>query len=177
MRLLSADVASAGARDFGLLLSHIARQLGCAALFILIVQMHSLAASAETAPSGVPSAEAACVQDAGNPKATPSSMYAHCAAAVALFRGMTRSASAGDRDLISTNIALFEFYQAHAADQMPGNAHGDALRADTHQTLTALSLHSRDSATRTHAKFTLACFFGGDANACKRAFSASPNGY
>ncbi|MGH7706915.1 MAG: hypothetical protein ACREQ5_05545 [Candidatus Dormibacteria bacterium] len=146
-------------------------------LLILIAQVATLTASADTPASGVPPAEAACVQDAGNPNVHPSTMYAHCAAAVEFFRGMTKSASASDRDLIATNIALFEFYQAHAADQIPGNAYGDTLRGEAHKTWTSLSLHSSDPATRNHAKLTLACFFGGDANACKRAFSASPNGF
>jgi len=135
------------------------------------------AIASDAAHAGVPRAEAACVQGSGDPKAPPKSVYADCAAAVDLFRSMNKTASKNDQDLIAMNIGLFEIYQAHAADGIPGNGRGDPLRADAKRIWKSLAESSADTRVRQHANVSLQCFFDNNAAACQKAFSASPTSY
>lgn len=133
--------------------------------------------ASETTPAGIPRAEAACVQDSGDPKTPPKTVYADCGAAVNLFRSMTKTASKADADVIATDIALFEIYQAHAADAIPGNSRGDALRSDAKRIWLLLAERSTDKGVRDHARASLQCFFENNGASCQKAFSASPSSF
>jgi hypothetical protein len=90
---------------------------------------------------------------------------------------MYSQASPADQGLISTNVALFEFYEAHALDGLKGPGSGDGLRMNAKTLFSSVSQHDPDVKVRNHAKDALKCFYDGDQKACDRAFSASSTSY
>jgi len=140
-----------------------------------VALVEQMPASADN--SDVPAAETRCVQGSDDPHASPAKVYKDCQAAAKLFRSMFSQASPADQGLITTNLALFEFYEAHALDGLKGPGSGDELRANAKTLFSTVSQHDPDVKVRSHAKDALKCFYGGDQKACERAFSASSTSY
>ncbi len=90
---------------------------------------------------------------------------------------MLGTASESDKELILTDIALFEVYEAHAADEMHGIGSGDDLRANAKRLWTLVADHSTDVRVRDHAKLSIQCFFEKNQSACEKAFSATASGF
>jgi hypothetical protein len=110
----------------------------------------------------------------GRPYGVAANLYADCNSAVALFQSTSKTASIADQDLIAMDIGLFEIYEAYAADAIPMNGRGNALRLDAKRIWKVLAVHGHSASLRRHATVALRCFFENSAASCKEAFSASP---